>query len=544
MGEMVGNLVDVLGRTINPARISWTDGRITAVEPVTTTEVEGKPFLMPGFVDAHVHVESSMLPPGEFARLASAHGTLATVSDPHEIANVCGLAGVEFMLEEAAKSPLHFCFGAPSCVPATAHETSGAELNAADVAALLARPEIGYLAEVMNFPGVLAGDSDLMEKIRAARLLGKPVDGHSPGLRGEALARYVAAGISSDHECSTLDEALEKCSLGMKILIREGSAARNFSALLPLLGQAPLECMFCSDDKHPDALLAGHINHLAADAVAAGFPVFDVLRIACVHPVEHYRLPAAFLRPGDPADFIAVSNLKDFVVESSWIGGRCIARDGESLIPGRDCPILNAFHARTLCPADFAVPARGTILRTIDVQEGELLTREGFISLADGDRAVDSDTSRDVLKIAVVNRYRATPPAVAFVRNTGLRRGAMASSVAHDSHNIVAIGTNDRDLCRAVNMLMESRGGCVAVDGDESQLLPLPIAGLMSNLDGREVAQRYSDLTALVRRMGSPLEAPFMTLSFLALLVIPELKLSDRGLFDGRSFEFVPLFQK
>jgi len=544
MGEMVGNVVDVLGRTINPARISWTGGRIFSVEPVTTTEAEGKPFLLPGFVDAHVHVESSMLPPAEFARLASAHGTLATVSDPHEIANVCGLAGVEFMLEEAAKSPLHFCFGAPSCVPATAHETSGAELNASDVAALLARPEIGYLAEVMNFPGVLAGDAGLLEKIRAARLLGKPVDGHSPGLRGEALARYVAAGISSDHECSTLDEALEKCSLGMKILIREGSAARNFSALLPILGVAPAECMFCSDDKHPDALLAGHINRLVAAAVAAGFPVFDVLRIACVHPVEHYRLPAAFLRPRDPADFISVSNLTDFPVESAWIRGRCIARDGESLISERECPILNAFQARTLCPADFTVPARGSILRTIDVQEGELLTREGFVSLEESDRVLDSDTSRDILKIAVVNRYRATPPAVAFVRNTGLRRGAMASSVAHDSHNIVAIGTNDRDLCRAVNLLMESRGGCVAVDGDQSLLLPLPIAGLMSHLSGHEVAGRYSELTAFVRGMGSSLEAPFMTLSFLALLVIPELKLSDRGLFDGRSFEFVPLFPR
>ncbi|MFZ4775716.1 MAG: adenine deaminase [Terrimicrobiaceae bacterium] len=544
MGEMVGNVVDVPGRTINPARISWTDGRISSVEPVTTTEAAGKPFLMPGFVDAHVHVESSMLPPAEFARLASAHGTLASVSDPHEIANVCGLAGVEFMLEEAAKSPLHFCFGAPSCVPATAHETSGAELNAEDVAALLARPGIGYLAEVMNFPGVLAGDTDLMEKIRAARLLGKPVDGHSPGLRGEALARYVAAGISSDHECSTLDEAREKCALGMKILIREGSAARNFSALLPIIGEASSECMFCSDDKHPDALLAGHINRLVAAAVAAGFPVFDVLRMACLHPVEHYRLPAAFLRFGDPADFIVVSDLKEFLVESSWIGGRCIARDGESRIPKTASLLPNAFHARTLTAGDFAVPARGTILRTIDVQEGELLTREGFVSLEDGERAVDSDTSRDVLKIAVVNRYRASPPSVAFVRNTGLRRGAMASSVAHDSHNIVAIGTNDRDLCRAVNLLMESRGGCVAVDGDESLLLPLPIAGLMSDLSGREVAQRYSELTAFVRRMGSTLEAPFMTLSFLALLVIPELKLSDRGLFDGRSFEFVPLFQR
>ncbi len=544
MGRMVGNVVDVLRREIYPARISWENGKIADVESVTTTEATGKPFLLPGFVDAHVHVESSMLPPSAFARLASAHGTLATVSDPHEIANVCGLEGVDFMLEEAARSPLHFCFGAPSCVPATAHETSGAELDAAAVASLLSRPEIGYLAEVMNFPGVLAGDPDLLEKIRAARVLGKPVDGHSPGLRGEPLARYVAAGISSDHECSTLEEAREKCALGMKILIREGSAARNFAALLPLVGEHPSECMFCSDDKHPDSLLVGHINRVVANAVAAGYPLFDVLRIACVHPVEHYSLPAGFLRPGDPANFLEVSNLRDFFVESAWMAGECIARDGESLLPGSSSALPNNFHSRILSPADFSVPARGTILRTIDVADGELITREGFVPLEVGRPFVESDPGRDVLKMVVVNRYRSVPPAVAFVRNMGLCRGALASSVAHDSHNIVAVGVNDGDLCRAVNLLMESKGGCAAVDGGESLHLPLPVAGLMSDLDGREVAARYSGLTRFAGRLGSRLEAPFMTLSFLALLVIPELKLGDRGLFDGRSFEFVPLFQR
>ena len=544
MGEMVGNVVDVLEGRIFPACIRWSGGRIVAVEPLRTSEADGKPFLMPGFVDAHVHVESSMLAPLEFARMASVHGTLASVSDPHEIANVCGMEGVDFMLEEGARSPLHFCFGAPSCVPATPHETSGAVLNAGEVEALLERPAIGYLAEVMDYPGVLAGEPDLMAKIRAAQRLGKPVDGHSPGLRGASLAAYAAAGISTDHECSTLEEAREKCSVGMKILIREGSAARNFAALLPLIGERPMDCMFCSDDKHPDALLAGHINQLAARAVDAGFPLFDVLRAACVNPVRHYRLPEGFLRPGDPADFIAVSDLKSFHVQGSWLGGRRIAGEGRSLVPGIPSAILNRFHSRQVHEKDFEVPARGNILRTIDVEDGELFTREGLIALERGRSQVEADPAGDLLKIAVVNRYHPAPPAVAFVRNTGLRRGAMASSVAHDSHNIVAIGTNDADLCRAVNLLIGSRGGCVAVDGDQSLLLPLPVAGLMSVLNGVEVAEKYSELTRFVRGMGASLEAPFMTLSFLALLVIPELKLSDRGLFDGRAFEFVGLFQR
>lgn len=544
MGEIEGKLVDVLSGQIRPSRITWSAGRILRVEPLSGSDVAGKPHLLPGFVDAHVHVESSMLPPVEFARMATVHGTLASVSDPHEIANVCGVEGVEFMLREGARSPLHFCFGAPSCVPATRFETSGAELDSRDVANLLARPDIGYLAEVMNFPGVLADDPELLAKIHAAQRLGKPVDGHCPGLRGEALARYAGAGISTDHECTSLDEAMEKCGLGIKILIREGSAARNFGALLPMLGRSPAACMFCSDDKHPDALQAGHINDLVAAAVAEGYPVFDVLRAACVNPVVHYRLPAGFLRPGDPADFIAVSDLQSFRVESAWRGGTCVAREGASLVRPEDPATPNNFQPRLLSPGEFAVPARGTILRTIDVCEGELLTCEGLIPHSRSAPFVESDPVRDVVKICVVNRYAPTPPAVAFVRNTGLLRGAMASSVAHDSHNIVAVGTNDADLCRAVNLLMESRGGCVAVDGDESLLLPLPIAGLMSNRDGAEVAAAYSNLTRFVRARGTSLEAPFMTLSFLALLVIPELKLSDRGLFDGRSFEFVPVFHR
>lgn len=416
-------------------------------------------------------------------------------------------------------------------------ETAGAVLDANDVADLLRRPEIGYLAEVMNFPGVIAGDPDLLKKIAAAVAAGKPVDGHSPGLRGAPLRAYATAGITTDHECASAEEAAEKLACGMKILIREGSAARNFDALVDLLRAHPKDLMFCSDDKHPDSLAVGHIDRLVARAVSAGNDLFDVLRAACVNPVEHYRLSNGRLRVGDLADFLLVDDLRDFRVLETWIRGECVARDGESLLPGVTSARPNRFVPRAVEAGDFALPLRGRLARVIEVEDGQLLTRCGMIA---ANRI--GDLTADVLKIAVVNRYKAAPPAVALVRNVGLRRGAIASTVAHDSHNVVAIGTNDADLARAVNALLEHRGGCVAVDGGEIELLPLPIAGLMSPAPGSEVAAAYSRLTAAARRMGSPLEAPFMTLSFLALLVIPELKLSDRGLFDGRAFEFVPVF--
>lgn len=534
MGELGGTIVDPLGRRIFPGRLKWAGGKILAVEPGADS---AGPFIIPGFVDAHVHVESSMLPPGEFARLAVVHGTTGSVSDPHEIANVLGVEGVEFMLAEAAKSPFRFCFGAPSCVPATAFETAGAVLNAGVVERLLADPRIGYLAEVMNYPGVLAGDVDLLEKISAAKRVGKPVDGHAPGLRGEDVRRYAAAGMTTDHEASELDEAREKLAAGMKILIREGSAARNFDALVPLFATDPARLMFCSDDKHPDALLAGHINQLAARAVAAGFDVMDVLFAACVHPVLHYRLAGGLLRVGDPADFVVVEDLREFRVLETWIAGECVARDGECLLPARRAGCPNRFHARRVDASDFEMSDRGGIARVIEVEDGQLITRCGY-------HASSGFAEAGVLRLAVVNRYSKAPPALAFVRNCGQIRGALASTVAHDSHNIVAVGSDEVSLARVVNLLMDARGGCAAFDGERSMVLPLPIAGLMSPEPGADVAASYSGITKMARAMGSTLEAPFMTLSFLALLVIPELKLSDRGLFDGRSFSFVPVFDE
>ncbi|MBI1314429.1 adenine deaminase [bacterium] len=535
------NLVDVPGRRVFPARVTVGNGRILSVQEA---EHEFATFLLPGFVDAHVHIESSMLVPREFARAATLHGTVGSVSDPHEIANVLGIAGVEFMLDDARDVPFHFCFGAPSCVPATGFETAGATVDAEQVAALLDDDRIGYLSEMMNFPGVLQGDAEVLKKIRAARQRGKPVDGHAPGLRGDEARRYLEAGITTDHECFTRAEAEDKLHYGAKILIREGSAARNFEELYPLVDTAPDRCMFCSDDKHPDELLEGHINTLVRRAISHGQDLFNVLRVACVNPVEHYRLPIGLLREGDPADFIEVSDLDRFLILRTVIGGVVVAERGQRCIPSRPPRIVNHFNCSPRQPTDFAcqVPPNARLLNVIETVDGQLVTtrRQEPPLIRDG-QAV-SDTDRDILKLTVVNRYHDAEPAIAFVRNFGLTRGAIASSVAHDSHNVIAVGTSDDDLCRAVNAVIDARGGLSAVCGPEVSVLPLPVAGLMSNDSCNAVAAAYAGLDSLAHSFGSKLRAPYMTLSFMALLVIPELKLSDRGLFDGNRFEFAPLF--
>lgn len=499
-------------------------------------------YVLPGFVDAHVHIESSMLPPAEFGRLAVVHGTVATVSDPHEIANVLGEAGVLYMLEEARRSPVKFCFGAPSCVPATSFETAGATLDVAAVERLLQRPDIGYLSEMMNFPGVLHAEAQVMAKIRTAQRIGKPIDGHAPGLRGEAAQRYFEAGITTDHECFSFEEGREKALLGVRILIREGSAARNFEALWPLLLEFPQQVMFCSDDKHPDDLLRGHIDRLVARAVAKGCDLFDALRAASVNPVQHYGLPVGLLREGDPADFIRVRDLTDFRVLETYIGGECIAANGQSLLPHQPAHTPNAFVAQPKRPEDFRLPARGAgIVRLIRVWDGQIITgsEEGRARVQDG--LLMAYPGQDVLKIAVVNRYADAPPAVGFVSGFGLQRGAVASSVAHDSHNIVAVGTDDASLCAAVNAVIEARGGISATDGQgNTRVLPLPIAGLMSPDNGYTMAHNYAALDAWTREtLHCPLQAPFMTLSFLALPVIPVLKMTDLGLFDVEQFRHV-----
>ena len=537
-----GQLVDLHSRRIFPANITVQEGRIARIEEV---EEPAAHFILPGFIDAHVHIESSMLVPTEFARLAVTHGTVATVSDPHEIANVCGAEGVRFMIENAAQTPLKIFFGAPSCVPATSFETAGATLDAAALEEMLRWPDIHYLAEMMNWPGVLYGDEEVRKKLDAARRLGKPIDGHAPGLRGADAARYAAAGPSTDHECTTLEDALDKIAAGMKIWIREGSAARNFEALHPLLRSHPQHVAFCSDDKHPDELLIGHINMLAARAVALGYDVFDVLRAACVNAVEHYGLPVGLLREGDAADFIVVEDLRDFRMMQTFISGERVAEDGTTLLPRVAVSGINCFKALPRNAEDFwvkAEPGKDSI-RVIEALDGQLLTREKLMPAAVHDGLLIPNTGIDVLKIAVVNRYEERAEvACGFIHGFGLKTGAIASTVAHDCHNIIVVGVDDESMCAAVNALIEAKGGIsVARDAHQLETLPLPIAGLMSCDDGATVSQAYAALDAAAKALGSPLGAPFMTLSFMALLVIPALKMSDRGLFDGARFEFTPI---
>ncbi len=539
-GSLTANLVQVGARRIQAARVEWGRGRITGLS-ILGPEDPGSAYLMPGFVDAHVHIESSMLVPAEFARLACRHGTVACVSDPHEIANVLGLAGVRFMLDNARNAAVKFRFGAPACVPATPFETAGGTLDLADLETLFREDGLGYLSEMMNFPGVLAADPGVMAKIGLARRLGLPVDGHAPGLTGDGARRYAAAGIGTDHECSSLAEARDKLAAGMHILIREGSAARDFDTLLPLVASHPGQVMFCSDDKHPDDLLAGHIDRLAARAVAAGHDVFDVLGCACVNPVRHYRLPVGLLEPGDPMDAVLVADLRHFRPLATWLDGRQVSRDGKSLDDPLPVVPVNRFRAAPISTSDLKLPAAPGRLRVIEARDGELLTREIRVTPRVEAGCLVADPERDILRLLVLNRYQPAPPALAFVRGFGLRRGALASSVAHDSHNVVAVGADEAALCRAVNAVVEMGGGIAVADGDGVEVLPLPVAGLMSAGDGDRVAGDYARLTRLARDLGSPLRSPFMTLSFMALLVIPELKLSDRGLFDGRDFRFTAL---
>ena len=542
--SLLANVVDLFARSVRPATIRVADGRVASITPTGAAGPDAAlPYALPGFVDAHVHVESSLLVPTEFARLAVTHGTVATVSDPHEIGNVLGVAGVEYMLANAAQSPFKFCFGAPSCVPATPFETAGAEITAADIAELFKNPKIGYLAEMMNWPGVLHRDADVMAKIALAHAAGRPVDGHAPGLRAADAAHYASAGISTDHECFTAAEARDKLAAGMKILIREGSAARNFDALIELLPEHHAQLMFCSDDKHPDTLVLGHINQLVQRAVALGHDVFDVLQVACLNPVQHYRLPVGLLRAGDPADFILVNNLEDFQVRQTYLDGELVAENGTSRLPAVPVAVVNNFHAQPVTAADFQVPAptEPATLRVIQCFDGQLITARVDVPATVEHGLVVPVVADDVLKLAVVNRYQpGVAPAVAFIRGFGLRHGALASSVGHDSHNITAVGCDDASLARAVNLVIAAQGGLAAVGRDDQEvLLPLPVAGLMSDQPGPDVAAAYAAVDALAKQLGSPLGAPFMTLSFMALLVIPDLKLSDKGLFDGQQFVFV-----
>jgi adenine deaminase len=541
MEGLMGNYTDIQNRNIYTARVEFNT-KIVKITPFSDKEDPSLPYILPGFTDAHVHIESSMLIPSEFARLAVTHGTVATISDPHEIANVCGLEGVNFMISNGGSVPFKFYFGAPSCVPATNFETAGASLDSKDVRKLLENPAIHYLSEMMNFPGALQEDPEVMKKIAAALELGKPVDGHAPGLRGEDARNYISRGISTDHECFTYEEAAEKLSYGMKIIIREGSAAKNFEALIPLLHDHPDMMMFGSDDKHPDELAAWHINKLCARAVSKGIDVFKVLKAACINPVEHYHMEVGLLRENDPADFIIVDNLKDFNVTATYIDGLKVAAHGKTLIARKkdDSVKPNVFNRKAISLVDLELKGEGKYaFPVIEALDGQLITNKLDLSPLLAEGCYLSDTSTDVLKIVVVNRYKDVPPAIAFIHNFSLNQGAIASSVAHDSHNIVAVGADDDSLLRAINMVIAHKGGISCVKPDLEMILPLPVAGLMSDDDGYKVAELYAIIDKAAKDAGSKLRSPFMTLSFMALLVIPKLKLSDLGLFDGERFELV-----
>ncbi len=532
--------VDIPNRKLLPSEFEIADGKIIQIREILSEN--GLSYLMPGFIDAHVHVESSMLVPSEFARLAVVHGTVATISDPHEIANVCGMQGVEYMIGNGKQVPFHFFFGAPSCVPATPFETAGGEINAQDIENLMARPEILYLAEMMNWPGTVHRDPLVMEKIQISKKYGKPIDGHAPGLMGELAEKYVSAGPSTDHECFTYEEALGKIKLGMKISIREGSAAKNFEALIDLIDDYPEMIMFCSDDKHPDNLAISHINELAARAVAKGKDLFKVLQAACLNPIAHYSLPVGQLQEGDPADFILVKDLEKFEVLATYINGQKVAENGKTLIPRIKNEVINNFQTSLKKPEDIRLSALGMRVRVIKALDGQLITPEieGEILIRNG--FAESNPEKDILKITVVNRYQDATPSVAFIKNFGLKTGAIASSVGHDSHNIIAVGVDDESICRAVNLLIEAKGGISAVSGEKEEVLPLPVGGILSPDDGYQVAEAYTRIDRMAKEMGSSLNSPFMTLSFMALLVIPDLKLSDKGLFDGQKFSFCDLF--
>ena len=533
--KIQGQLVDIYNKRIYKGEVIVEEGKIKSIiekdHPITD-------FIMPGFVDAHIHIESSMLVPSEFAKIAVTHGTVATVSDPHEIANVLGIEGVEFMIDNGNQVPFKFNFGAPSCVPATSFESAGAVIDSEGIKKLLQKKEIKYLAEMMNYPGVLYDDEEVMKKIAWAKHYDKPIDGHAPGLKGDDISKYISAGISTDHECFNYKEGLEKLQKGMKVIIREGSAAKNFEALIDLLPEHFENMMFCSDDKHPDDLLIHHINHLCARSIKKGIDLYKILQAACINPVNHYNLDVGTLQVGDSADFIIVEDLVNFKTIQTYIDGALVFSKGVSKIESIPFKILNNFNTDKKLLSDFRFESNANQIRVIEALEGELITNELIENSLIENGNLVSNIDSDVLKMAVVNRYQNQQPAIAFIKNFGLKEGAIASSVGHDSHNIIVVGSTDEAICKAVNLLIETKGGICALTNSEEKVVPLPVAGIMSDQNGETIGKDYALLDQMAKEMGCTLNAPYMTLSFMALLVIPSLKLSDKGLFNGSKFEF------
>ena len=540
--KIYANLVDIQQQTIQPSCIEIKNGRIIDIYRV---DKYFDSYILCGFIDSHIHIESSMMPPSEFARVALTHGTIGAVTDPHEIANVLGIDGINFMINSGREVPFYFSNGLPSCVPATSFETTGATIGVKESRELMPKEEITHLSEVMNIPAVLNNDSEILAKIALAKKYHKPIDGHAPLLRGEDLIHYINSGITTDHEAISYDEAKEKIEKGMKIQIREGSSAKNFDALYPLIDEYPNSCMFCSDDLHPNDLIKGHINLLVKRAVQKGMNLWNVLRCASINPKLHYDIELGRLNIGDWADFIEVDNLNDFNIIKTYIKGEIVALNGESLLPFKIEKSINNFQVEPINIVKLKIENHNRSIRVIKAIDGELITKEIWETPKIKDGLVVSDTTRDTLKIVVINRYtKETQISIDFIKGFGFKKGAIASSIAHDSHNIIAVGVTDIELTEAINLVIENRGGISAVYENIKEILPLEIAGLMSRQEGKKTAQIYSKLDNIAKdKMGSTLKAPYMTLSFMALLVIPELKLSDRGLFDGRAFHFVSRYK-
>lgn len=539
MRQIEGNIVDIHNREIFPGSI--TIDKKGVIVSIDRNLKKYDYYICPGFIDAHVHIESSMLIPEEFSKLAIRRGTIAIINDPHEIANVMGMEGINYMIENSSKSDIKMFFTIPSCVPATPFDSSGSVISSQDVEKMAASGKFIGLSEMMNVPGVLHQDPEVMSKLEIARRYHLKIDGHAPGLSGEELKQYIATGISTDHECVSVEEAKEKISNGMKILIREGSAAKNYEALKQLIATNPDDVMFCTDDSHPDELLLeGEIDKLVSRAIKDGFDLFDVLKIASYNPVLHYGIGVGTMKIGDSADFIKIRNLESFETLAVYIGGieKFNLNKKAVINPNESSKAINNFQRHVISISDISKPVEKELV-CIKVFQGEIITGRADFTIPSPSLNFESDIERDILKIVYLNRYQNSPPKVGFISGFGLKEGAFATSISHDSHNIIAVGCSDKDILDVINTVIEEKGGLAVKNNNGIMKLSLPFAGIMTCASGEKTAFAWNKLTHELNRMGCMFDSPFMTLSFMSLIVIPQLKIGEQGLFDFNSFKFI-----